>query len=139
MTLATKAVRTGAVDPDALVDRFSQHLVAEGRAKNTVSVYTNSVSQFFAFLANHIYPTDLKSVDSADVESFIAYVYLTRSAGTAYIRYWGLKQFFDWLAIEGTVGESPMSSVSQPRKPTKRSKDRIERRLQRVGYSIKEA
>ncbi len=133
MTLATKAVRPGAVDPDALVDRFSQHLGAEGRAKNTVSVYKNSVSQFFAFLASHKYPTDLESIDSTDVESFIAYVYLTRSAGTAYSRYWGLKRFFDWQAIEGTVGESPMSSVSQPRKPSKRSRERLERRFQRVG------
>ncbi len=139
MVLAVEAVQWHYVEAEALVDRFARHLVSEGHARITVRVYKNSIHRFFAFLTSRGYSASVGSINGADVDSFISYVHQTRSAGTAYSRYWGLKGFFDWQVNEGVIRESPVSHAMQPRKPTKRSRGRIGDGYQRVSALIKAA
>ncbi len=139
MVLAVEAVQWYNVDPEALVDRFARHLVAEGYARITVRVYKNSAHRFFHFLSSRRYPARLESISGSDVDAFINDVHQTRSAATAYSRYWGLRVFFDWQVSEGAIRESPVLHARQPGKPTKRSRGRTQGNHQIISTSIKAA
>jgi site-specific recombinase XerD len=110
-----------------LCERFALHLAAQGKAGVTVRVYKNAVHLFQMFLIGRGLPQGVATIQSEHVEAFIASVEETRSKGTAYSRYWGLRQFFEWQVDEDVISMSPMAGVSQPHKPGKSRRARIER------------
>lgn len=112
---------------DDLCERFALHLAAQGKAGVTIRVYKNAVHLFQAFLADRGFPQDVATIQSEHVGAFIASVEETRRPGTAYSRYWGLRQFFEWQVEEDAIPMSPIDGVAQPHKPGKYRRTRIER------------
>ncbi len=110
-----------------LCERLALHLAAQGKAGVTIRVYKNAVHLVQVFLADQGLPQDVANIQSEHVEAFIASVEKTRRPGTAYSRYWGLRQFFEWQVEEGAIPISPMAGVSQPHKPGKSRRVRTER------------
>jgi len=119
--------RVSALIGDGLCDRFALHLAAQGKAGVTIRVYKNAVHLFQIFLDDLGLSQGVTTIESEHVEAFIARVEETRSRGTAYSRYWGLRQFFEWQVDEDVIPMSPMADVSQPHKPGKSRRTRTER------------
>ncbi|MCH7706536.1 MAG: phage integrase N-terminal SAM-like domain-containing protein [Chloroflexi bacterium] len=110
-----------------LSDRFAVHLAAQGKARVTIRVYRNAVHLFQVFLADQGLPQEVANIQLEHVEAFIASVEETRRPGTAYSRYWGLRQFFEWQVEEDAIPISPMAGMSQPHKPGKSRRVRTEK------------
>lgn len=110
-----------------LCERFALHLAMQRKAAMTIRVYKNAVHLFQVFLAGQGLPQDVASIRTEHVEAFIARIEETRMPGTAYSRYWGLRQFFEWQVEEDAIPMSPMVGVSQPHKPGKSRRVRTER------------
>ena len=119
--------RVSALIGDGLCEGFALHLAAQGKAGVTIRVYKNAVHLFQIFLLDRRLPQGVTTIQSEHVEAFIARVEETRSRGTAYSRYWGLRQFFEWQVDEDVIPMSPMAGVSQPHKPGKSRRARTER------------
>ena len=119
--------RVPALIGDGLCGRFALHLAAQGKAGVTIRVYKNAVHLFQMFLAGRGLPQGVATIQVEHVDAFIASVEETRSRGTAYSRYWGLRQFFEWQVDEDVISMSPMAGVSQPHKPGKSRRARTER------------
>ncbi|MBI2723995.1 MAG: tyrosine-type recombinase/integrase [Chloroflexi bacterium] len=96
---------------------FTRHLRAANLAPNTIDTYTGSARQLAEWLQVQEMPTDVAHIKREHIESFIADLLTRAKAATAANRYRGCQSFFNWLAEEGEVRESPMAKMKPPRVP----------------------
>ena len=115
MTKATAALHAA---PDAglieLRASWLRSLRAGGKSPRTIESYLYSVDGFTAWCAERRLPTHPAEQSRALVEEHIAWVIEHRSAGTAGVRFRGLRQWCRWLTREDEADDL-MAGMSHPR------------------------
>ena len=96
---------------------FIRSLRAENASDATVQTYTDSVSQFAAFLTSKGMPTAPANIRREHIEAFIADLLEKYRPATANNRYRGLQRYFKWLTEEGEIPDNPMARMKPPRIP----------------------
>jgi len=109
------AVREG--DFALLAKSFERSLLAANRSPDTIRIYTISVAQLAAFLAERGMPLTVAGVARQHLEEWLTDILRRRSPATAETRYRGAKAFFDWLVDDGALKESPLARVKRPSVP----------------------
>jgi site-specific recombinase XerD len=97
-----------------LTQSFKRSLLAENKARSTITIYTSAVDRFADFLEETGMPTLVASIRREHVEAFIAHLLEHYKPATASNRYRSLQVFFRWLVEEGETTESPMRNMKPP-------------------------
>lgn len=102
---------------EALSASWQRHLRAQRASPRTITAYSSAVALLAAYLASQGMPASASSIKREHVESFIEDQLARHKPATAHNRYRALRSFFNWLAEEGEVRESPMARMKPPRLP----------------------
>jgi len=94
---------------------FRRHLRSENVSVNTVATYGSAVDLLATFLEREGLPTDVAAVRREHVAAFVADLLEHWKPATAHNRYRGCQRFFNWLAEEGEIPDSPMARMKPPR------------------------
>nr|BFE82341.1 hypothetical protein GCM10020093_049420 [Planobispora longispora] len=87
-------------------------LQAAGKSPGTVRSYLDSVRALISFLAEHESAADVETVDSRNVQAFLAASLEATSAGNAHKHFRNLRVFFNWLIAEGNGPPRPRWAAS---------------------------
>jgi site-specific recombinase XerD len=98
-----------------LAKSWRRSLVAAGKSPRTIEGYMTTRQQFTNWCQANGHPADPASQRRADVETFIGELLATRARGTAATRFRNLRAWFNWLAEEGEIPQSPMAQLRQPK------------------------
>lgn len=90
---------------------------AEGRAKRTVTIYSQAVRFFTAWLEEQGRPVTVEEFTRDNVRAWLASLTETKAPGTILTRHIGLHRFGRWLLEEGIVTKHPMDGLEQPSVP----------------------
>ncbi|MFB9718601.1 tyrosine-type recombinase/integrase [Planobispora longispora] len=105
-------------------------LQAAGKSPGTVRSYLDSVRALISFLAEHESAADVETVDSRNVQAFLAASLEATSAGNAHKHFRNLRVFFNWLIAEGErAAATPMGGVDPPRAVSRPADPLTEREL----------
>lgn len=104
-------------DLAALIPDWLRSLRAQNKAKATIESYSQSASQFLAFLQRSGMPTRVSHIRREHVETFIEDVLGRWSPATANGRYRALRRLFAFLEEEGEITTSPMAKMHPPSIP----------------------
>ncbi|WP_380166621.1 tyrosine-type recombinase/integrase [Jannaschia sp. R86511] len=105
---------------DDLAASFGRHLRAEGKAPRTAVIYTQSVTQFSAWLVENGRPTVLSECTRAAIREWLATLAdRNLQNGTIRTRYKGLHRFLGWAVEEGELETHPMRGLDVPAAPAK--------------------
>lgn len=98
-----------------LIEDFEAHLILEkGLASNTASSYSLDVRHFRDFMEERGY--ELTSVSEENIHEFLALIHeLGLSARSQSRMLSGIKSFFNFLRLEGTIPESPAEFIESPK------------------------
>lgn len=126
---------------EGLADSWALSLEAENKSERTVTIYTESVRYFAAFLDTEGpklavgwaggMPADVAALTREHFDAYLAHLLKTprqgrrregrqgaplppRKASTASIRYRSLRRFCDWCVAEEEMPESPMRNMTGP-------------------------
>ena len=102
---------------EALSASWQRHLRAQRASPRTITAYSSAVSLLSGYLVTSGMPRAVRSINREHVESFIEDQLARHKPATAHNRYRALRSFFNWLADEGEVRESPMARMKPPRLP----------------------
>lgn len=102
---------------ELLLRSWVRSLRARALSKDTVSGYTQTVENFIRWRTREGLPLDPAATTRDEVNDWTTWLLETRSPGTAEARFTGLKAFFTWLAKEGEIPVSPMSTLTAPKAP----------------------
>lgn len=101
---------------DDLVDSWRRHLRAADKAPRTVTLYTQSVRFFAAWLDDQDRPATLDQLTRDAITSWLASLADGgQSTNTLATRFRGLRRFCRWLVGEDYLPASPMDGMEQPR------------------------
>jgi site-specific recombinase XerD len=100
-----------------LAESFRYHCKASNFSPSTVRIYTTAVADFDDFLAERHLPREVRAVERAHIESFLASVLEDHAPATAATKHRGLRAFFKWAESEGELTVNPMLRVKPPRVP----------------------
>jgi integrase/recombinase XerC len=96
---------------------FRLSLTAGNKSKSTIDTYTETVTQFAAFIGAR---KELAKITRRDVQEWLITLQeLGRSPSTQSTRYRALQQFFRWAVDEEEIDVSPMVKMSPPIVPEK--------------------
>lgn len=96
---------------------FVRALRAENSSPRTISTYSESATQFEAFLRRKEYPGEPTRIRRQHVEEFLAELLTSRSPATVRARFSALRRFFRWLVEEQELEHSPMERMRGPKIP----------------------
>jgi integrase/recombinase XerC len=85
----------------------------------TAEIYLAALRGFTAWCRTQGHPDDPTQQKRADVEEYIGDLLATHARGTAALGFRSLRAWFKWLADEGEIDASPMTSLHQPEVDTK--------------------
>jgi len=94
---------------------FRRHLKSENVSINTIATYGSAVDMLAAYLEREGLPTDVAAIRREHVAAFVADLLDHWKPATAHNRYRGCQRFFNWLAEEGEITDSPMAKMKPPR------------------------
>jgi integrase/recombinase XerD len=93
---------------------FRLHLAAEGKSAKTIRTYTDAAAWFAAaHLLRRAGKSAWRQADKRDVQQWMAWLLGRYSDSYASNQYWGLQQFFKWLAAEDDLPD-PMAGLKPP-------------------------
>jgi integrase/recombinase XerD len=100
-----------------LLDRFCDSLwLEDGLARNTLDAYRRDLVQLAVWLEPRC--TVLKQATSADLQSYLAHLYLQEiTAATSSRRLSSFKRFYQFLVREGLVQADPTLNIEAPKLP----------------------
>jgi len=101
-----------------LRNSFLRHLHAENKAPSTRVTYAKAIDQFADFLAEQGMPGYAAAITREHIEHFLVGLQERgMRPATVSQRYRSLQQFFRWLADEGEIPRSPMTTMRPPHVP----------------------
>jgi site-specific recombinase XerD len=100
-----------------LLASWRRHLAAENKSPKTLETYTEAMTLFGRFLAEHGMPSDPTAIGREHVEEFITHLLARYKPATAANRYRALGTFFRRLVEEGEIAVSPMAKMRSPTVP----------------------
>lgn len=106
-----------AYELDELVSSWRRHLRAQRMSPATIATYSTAVRQLAGYLLAHGMPTAPSVIRREHVEAWITDLLERWKPATAHNRYRGAHAFFQWLAEEGEIRNSPMERMKPPRLP----------------------
>ncbi len=98
-------------DIDELTGSFMRYLRATNARERTLEAYGQSISQLSAFLHTSGMSTEGAQIKREHMEIWINYLLSRWKASTASTRYRAAQSFFEYLAEEGEVRDSPMKNM----------------------------
>lgn len=100
-----------------LWDSFERSMRADDKSKQTLVVYRNGATQFYAFQHQRGWPTNPAAIEKRHVEEFLIWLRDDRGAKPATVRarFSTLRRFFNWLVEEGEIEASPMVRIRGPK------------------------
>lgn len=101
----------------ALGVSFRRHLLAEGKAERTCTLYLQGVRFFSDWLRDRGQPADLAHLTRANIRDWLAELGASRAPATVRTRYRALHRFCGWLVDEDELEEHPMLKLAQPPMP----------------------
>jgi site-specific recombinase XerD len=102
----------------ALFDSFVLALEARNASHRTIEIYAEGARQFRTFLIGRGWSVDPRDIKRGQVEAFLAELRaIGKSPATVRARFSALRTFFNWLAREEEIGESPMLRMESPKVP----------------------
>lgn len=96
---------------------FRRHLKSENVSTNTIATYGSAVDLLAAYLEREGLPTEVAAIRREHVAAFVAELLERWKPATAHNRFRGCQRFFNWLAEEGEITDSPMARMKPPRLP----------------------
>jgi site-specific recombinase XerD len=105
------------VEMAAAISGFQLYLKAMNKAPRTIQGYTEAAGLLVRYLAREGFAWRPQDVERLHVETFLAHLSETQSAGTAANRYRSLRQFFRYLVDEDYIDQSPMAKMRPPSVP----------------------
>ncbi len=108
-------------DPIAeLIPEWERSLRARNRAARTVESYITILHTFNKWLADNGYSTEIKKIDRATVETYLASMLERGASGATAARdYRYLRVFFEWAISDDSIEHSPMDRMSPPKQEEK--------------------
>ena len=104
---------------DDLELSWRRHLKAEGKAERTLSVYSQALKAFVAWLAERDRPATVESLTRRTIDAYLADLSERVAPGTVVTRFKGLRTFCRWLVLEEEIAEDPMAKLRPPVVPDK--------------------
>ena len=101
--------------------RFLEFFTANIRNPHTRRAYARAATEFFDWLAAKGV-TQLTSIESVHVATYVEELQRARSAPTAKLRLAALKHLFDWMVIGQIMPTNPAAAVRGPRHIVRRGK-----------------
>jgi len=100
-----------------LLRSFQLHVRAEGRSPRTVTVYSQAVRFFSAWLTAQGWPATTDELTKVHIRAWLAELAETKAPGTVLTRHIGLHRFGRWLVSEDILTKHPMDGLEQPAVP----------------------
>jgi site-specific recombinase XerD len=100
-----------------LLRSFQIHVRAEGRAPRTVTIYSQAVQFFAAWLTDQGRPATTDELTKDNIRRWLAELGDTKKPGTVLTRHIGLHRFGRWLVAEEILTKHPMDGLEQPQVP----------------------
>lgn len=99
---------------DDLAASFGRHLRAEGRSERTITIYSQAIRFFAAWLQGQGREPLLEEFTRAAIREWLAQLADVNEASTVKTRHRGLFRFCGWLVDEGELEGNPMRALSPP-------------------------
>jgi site-specific recombinase XerD len=102
---------------DAALEDFLDHQRARRRSERTRDLYRQAVTRLGRWLGDEGHPTDVAEVTPKLMRGYLTYLDTQVAPGTVALHYRHLRAFWNWLAAEGEIDESPMARIGPPEVP----------------------
>lgn len=102
---------------NAALEDFLDHLRARRRSERTRDLYRQAVTRLDRWLESQGQSTDVGEVSPRIMRGYLTHLDGEVNPGTVALHYRHLRAFWNWLASEGEIDESPMARIGAPEVP----------------------
>lgn len=102
---------------DFVLGSYERHLRSQGRAPNTLKIYSRWIRNLWAYLRENGMPADLEQLYPEHIEAYQAHLMSTLAPASAHQAHRSLKSFFKWAVDRREIQRDPMEGVKPPRVP----------------------